>query len=153
MIFSDDQRREITELLQETLEQQVTIVYFTQDEPSIDLPVQVEITPCEYCEETRQMLKELTELSDKLDLEVYDFVRDKDKAEQYGITDVPAMALLGEKDYGIRYYGIPSGYEFSALLDAIVHVSRRRTTLTEDTKRVLDDLEEDVDIKVFVTPT
>jgi len=153
MIFSDDQRREIDELLSANLDQRVKVVYFTQDEPSIDLPVHVEITPCEYCKETEEMLKELSDISDKVDLQVYDFVKDKEKVEEYGITGVPAIAIVGEMDYGIRYYGIPSGYEFSALLDAFINVSKRQTKLSDSTKQELASIQKPVNLKVFVTPT
>lgn len=153
MVFNEDQRREIDELLRGNLEQPITIVYFTQEEPSIELPVQVEITPCEYCKETEEMLKELTGMSDKVNYEIYDFIRDKDKVEQYGIEGVPAMAIVGEKDYGIRYYGIPSGYEFSALLDAMINTSKRHTKLSDNTKQMLGEIREPVHMRVFVTPT
>lgn len=153
MIFSEEQKREIIELLKGMIEQPVNIVFFTQEKPSIELPVQVEVTPCEYCEETEQMLRELSELSEKLNLVVYDFVKDEDKAREYGIKSVPATVVAGDKDYGIRYYGIPSGYEFSALLDALVNVSRRKTQLSEDTKRILSDINSPINMQVFVTPT
>ncbi|MCL6473103.1 MAG: thioredoxin family protein [Firmicutes bacterium] len=153
MIFTDEQRREINELLSSNLEQPVTVVFFTQDEPSIELPVKVEVTPCEYCKETEEMLRELTGLSDKLNIEVYDFIKDKDKVGQYSIDGVPALALIGDRDYGIRYYGIPSGYEFSALLDGLINVSKRKTKLSEDTKRKLAEIQQPVRMRVFVTPT
>jgi glutaredoxin-like protein len=152
-IFTEDQRREIDELLRGNMDQGVKIIYFTQDEPSIELPVSVEVTPCEYCKETEEMLKELAGISEKLSIEVYDFIKDKDKVEQYGIEAVPALALVGDKDYGIRYYGIPSGYEFSALLDGLINVSKRQTKLSDSTKQALADITEPVHLRVFVTPT
>jgi len=153
MILNEEQRQEIIQLLRDNLEQQVTIVYFTQEQPSMELPVHVQVSPCEYCTETEQLLRELSELSDKLNLEIYDLVKDRERAEQLGITEVPALALIGDKDYGIRYYGIPSGYEFSTLLDAIINISKRRTKLADSTKEILASIEEPVQIKVFVTPT
>lgn len=153
MVFTEDQKREIDELLSTSLDQSVTVIYFTQDEPSMELPVQVEVTPCEYCKDTEDMLKELTGISDKLNIEVYDFIKDKDKVEQYEIEGVPALALVGDKDYGIRYYGIPSGYEFSALLDGLINVSKRQTKLSDSTRKTLADIQEPVHIRVFVTPT
>lgn len=153
MLLNDDIKREVTELFDKSLDNPVTIVYFTQEQPSIELPVQVEVKPCEYCEETEQLLRELSELSDKVTLEVYDFIKDKDQAERYQIDEVPALALVGDKDYGIRYYGIPSGYEFSTLLDGIVNVSKRATKLSDSTREVLSAIEKPVHIKVFVTPT
>lgn len=153
MIFSEDQKREIDELFKENLQQPVKIIYFTQEEPSIELPVHVEVTPCEYCKETEEMLKELSEMSDKVELEVYDFIKDKDKVERYGIEVVPALAVIGDKDYGVRYYGIPSGYEFSTLLDALINASMRHTKLSEDTRQMVASIQEPVHMRVFVTPT
>ncbi|HZD59976.1 MAG TPA: thioredoxin family protein [Anaerolineae bacterium] len=153
MILNDEQRREVSELLEGNLEQSVKIVYFTQQKPSIELPVEVGVSPCEYCEETEELLKEISDLSDKLAIEIYDYIKDKDKVEQYEISDVPATILLGDKDYGIRYYGIPSGYEFSALLETMINVSKRQSKLTDSTKEVLASIEKPVHMKVFVTPT
>ncbi|MDI6716160.1 MAG: hypothetical protein QME63_04360 [Actinomycetota bacterium] len=153
MIFAEDQRRQINELLQSNLEQPVTVVYFTQEEPSLELPTEVEVMPCEFCKETGEMLKELSGISDKINLEVYDFIRDKDKVEQYKIEGVPALALIGDRDYGIRYYGIPSGYEFTALLDGLINVSKRRSKLSDRTKHILGSITEPIHLRVFVTPT
>lgn len=153
MILNENQRREVSELLRGNLEQPVSIICFTQEKPSIDLPVQVQISPCEYCEETEQLLREISELSDKLKLEVYDFIKDKEQVEKYGISEVPATVLVGDKDYGIRYYGIPSGYEFSAVLDTIINVSKRHSRLSDNTRETLSVIEKPVHIRVFVTPT
>lgn len=66
---------------------------------------------------------------------------------------IPAIAIIGEKDYGIRFYGIPAGYEFSSLLSAILMVSTGMVKLGEDTKKFLDKLSKPVHMQVFVTPT
>lgn len=153
MILTEDQKHEVSELLQSNLDKKVTIVYFTQEKPSIELPVQVDVSPCEYCEETEQLLREISDLSDKLELEVYDLVKDVNQVQRYGISEVPALALVGDKDYGIRYYGIPSGYEFSSLLDAIINVSKRQTKLSDNTKEMIASIKEPVHMRVFVTPT
>lgn len=153
MILNEDQKREVSELLQGGMEQPVNIIYFTQEKPSLELPVEVEVSPCEFCEETEQLLTEIAELSGKLNLKVYDFIKDKDKVEEYGIGEVPATVVAGDKDYGIRYYGIPSGYEFSALLDAIINVSKRKGKLSDSTREALTAIKEPVHIRVFVTPT
>ena len=66
---------------------------------------------------------------------------------------VPAIAIVGTKDYGIRYYGVPYGYEFNPFVDNIINVSKSATDLSEDTKTKLKFLDKRVHIKVFVTLT
>ena len=108
---------------------------------------------CQYCAETRQLCEEIAELSDQISVQVFDFVADEDKAEQYGIDKIPAIAVVGAQDYGVRYFGIPSGYEFMSLLDGIKTVSMGEADLMPETLAFLEDLTELVHIQVFVTPT
>src|SRR5437870_13273257 len=75
-------------------------------------------------EQVRRLVEEMAALDPKLSAESYNFVLDKEKAESLGIARIPAVAILGaEKDHGIRFYGIPSGYEFGSLVDALLDVS------------------------------
>jgi glutaredoxin-like protein len=100
-------------------------------------------------------------LSDKITLEVHDFVRDAQLAEQYHIDKIPAVAILSggaapdsaPKDYGIRLYGVPAGYEFSTLIEDILMVSQQKSTLNAKTLNELQKLTQPVNIQVFVTPT
>jgi glutaredoxin-like protein len=92
-------------------------------------------------------------LSDKIELVVYDFVGDKEKATEHAVNKIPAVVVRGEKDSRIRFFGIPSGYEYMSLIEAIVDVSRGSTGLSAKTKESLQALENDVHIQVFVTPT
>ncbi len=112
---------------------------------------------CQYCRETRQITEEVAALSDNITLEVYDFVADKEIVEQYNIDKIPATVVMtgGDepKDYGIRYYGIPSGYEFSSLIHDILMVGGESDELAAETKQWLADLTEPVHFQVFVTPT
>ena len=62
----------------------------------------------------RSLLEEIVALSPLLHLEIYNFLLDKDKVDLYGIDKIPAI-VVERKDYGIRFYGIPAGYEFSGL--------------------------------------
>ncbi|HUI31354.1 MAG TPA: thioredoxin family protein [Candidatus Acidoferrales bacterium] len=108
----------------------------------------------EYCKETKQILEELAALSGKITLEVYSFVTDKDKVEQYGIKNSPATVTAApDKDYGIRYHGIPSGYEFASILEDMEMVSTGNHELSDDTIAKLKTINEPVHIQVFVTPT
>jgi len=108
---------------------------------------------CGYCAETHQLVEEVAALSDQLTAEIYDFVADKDKAEELGIDKIPAVAVIGAEDYGVRLYGIPSGYEFTSLLHAIRTVAAGKPELTEETLATLAEVTEPVHIQVFVTPT
>jgi len=119
----------------------VKLIHFTQE---INL---------EYGRETRQLLEEVATLSDKLSLEVYDFLLDKEKVAEYRVDKVPATAVRNGKDHGIRFYGIPAGYEFAALLDAIIEVSQGTSELKAETKEKLSQVTQPVHLQVFVTPT
>ncbi len=110
---------------------------------------------CGYCKETRQIAEEIATLNDQVSVEVHDFVEDKAAAEAFNLDKIPAIAVLGEngKDYGIRFYGIPSGYEFTSLLEAIILVGTGAFELTPDTRSFLDSLKTPLHLQVFVTPT
>ena len=112
---------------------------------------------CQFCRETREIAEEIAALSDKVSVEVLDFQEDAEKAEALRIDKIPAMAILGEngEDYGVRYYGIPSGYEFSSLLHDLKAVAAgpAGSELSEETLKYLDELEGELHLQVFVTPT
>jgi alkyl hydroperoxide reductase subunit AhpF len=107
-----------------------------------------------HSEQVKRLVEELAALDPKLSAESYNFVLDKDKAESLGIRRIPAIGVLGqEKDYGIRLYGVPSGYEFGTLIDAILDVSQGQSVLSEETKQALAALDKNVHVQVFSTPT
>lgn len=135
------------------LENKITIVHFTQEPGRLVLPDYLKSQDCFFCKETKELLEEVQALSDKIELAVYDFVSDKEKTAGHGIDKIPGTVVMGEQDYGIRFYGIPSGYEYSSLIEAIVDVSRRRTELSQPTKEALRGIDRPVHIQVFVTPT
>ena len=129
----------------EALEEPVKLIMFTQE------------FECQYCSETRMISEEVAELSDKISLEVYDLVKDKEVAEHYNIDKIPAVVIMkggdNPKDYGIRFFGIPSGYEFSTVIEDIMMVSTGDSGLSDDTKSYLANLKEPLHLQVFVTPT
>jgi alkyl hydroperoxide reductase subunit AhpF len=103
--------------------------------------------------QTVALIREVAALSDQLSVTVLNPHIDREQAEAYGVTESPAVVVEGARDYGIRFLGIPAGYEFSNLIDSIVAVSTGEAGLTEETKTALAGLTEDVTIKVFATPT
>ncbi len=108
---------------------------------------------CQYCKETRELVEEVAALSGKLSVEVYDLVKDQAIAESLGVDKVPAVAVIGKKDYGIRMFGIPSGYEFGSLIESIKLVSEGESGLSAETKKQVAKLTKPVKIQVFITPT
>ena len=130
---------------------------FAQLANPVKLVVFTQELECQYCSETRGLIEEVAALSDKLSVEVVDFVNDKEIVEEYGVDKIPAVAVVagGEepKDYGIRFYGIPSGYEFSTLVEDIVMVSAQESGLSTQTIAELEALTEPLHLQVFVTPT
>jgi glutaredoxin-like protein len=108
---------------------------------------------CEFCAETRQLVEEVAVLSDQVTAETYNFVTDKEKAEELGVDKIPAIAVTGAEDYGVRFYGVPSGYEFVSLLHAIKLVTAGEPELGEETVKALAGVSEPVHVQVFVTPT
>ncbi len=122
----------------------VTLAIFTQE------------LECDYCKETRELVQELAGLSGgKLTVEVYDFVNDKAKGDALGIDKIPAIAVLGAggRDNRIRFFGIPAGYEFASLLEAIEMTSRGDSGLSPASRGKLKGLTAPVNLQVFVTPT
>lgn len=99
------------------------------------------------------LIKEVAALSDQLSVAVLNPHIDREQADAYGVSDSPVVVVEGAQDYGIRFLGIPAGYEFSNLIDSIIAVSAGETGLSDETKAVLAGLTEDVTIKVFATPT
>jgi alkyl hydroperoxide reductase subunit AhpF len=105
-------------------------------------------------EQVRRLLEEVAALSPQLSVEALNFVLETGRAEALGVTRTPAVAVLGaDKDYGIRFYGLPSGYEFGTLIDAIRLVSSGESGLQEETKAALQALPRPAHIQVFSTPT
>ncbi|MDH4246603.1 MAG: thioredoxin family protein [Deltaproteobacteria bacterium] len=108
---------------------------------------------CEYCEPTRELLGEVAALSPKITLKVHDLDKDAGLAATYGVDKVPALVLRNEKDYGIRFFGIPAGYEFSTLIDDIKDVSREQHGLSAPILEQLAKVNRPVHIQVLVTPS
>ena len=137
----------------EELENSITLIFFTQEPSRLIVPEHLKGQECLYCKETRQLLQEVSALSEKIKLNIYDFEGDKEKVDEYGIDKIPATIILNEKDYGIRFFGIPSGYEYASLIETIVDVSKGKTGLSQKTKEALKGVDRNIHIQVFVTPT
>jgi glutaredoxin-like protein len=140
-LLPEDKKEQLRSEFNEKLVDPVKLIMFTQ---------QLE---CRFCSETRQLVQDMATISDKISVDVFDFVADAQKAQQYGISKIPAIAIIGKIDYGVRIYGIPYGYELQTLVEGITSVSRGKTDLSEKTKEIIKDIKKPVRIQVFVTLT
>jgi len=141
MAFIQDKDRTVIQTRFEELDHPVKLINFTQE------------VECMYCSETRQLMEEIAKLSDKITLEEYDFVDDEEPVKKYSIDKIPATIIEGKEDYGIRFFGIPTGYEFGTLIEDIIMVSKGDSGLEPQTREALASLDEPVHLQVFVTPT
>ena len=139
-ILEDKAKKQARDELRK-LTEEVKLILFTQE------------IECQFCLQTRQLLEEVSALSDKIRLTVYNFILDKDAVKKYGIDKIPATVVEGKLDYGIRFYGFPAGYEFLPLIESIIDVSRRATDLSALSKKTIANLSQPVHIQVFTTPT
>ena len=108
---------------------------------------------CDTCVPARQVVDQIASLSDQISVEEYNLVLDKEKVAEYGVERAPAIAIVGEHDLGIRYCGVPAGYELASIVDAIMLVASEETGLSEESLAALAALDRQVEIQVFVTPT
>ena len=130
----------------QSLSQPVAVIFFSKQ------------SDCEYCDETRQLLEEICQLSDLLHLEIHDLDADTALALQYHVDKAPCTVLAGQNDgqvtdYGVRFAGIPAGSEFTSLINSLVMVSNRSSGLSQPTREFLSTLTQPVSLQVFVTPT
>jgi glutaredoxin-like protein len=143
-LLSDKDRQQLSERFAE-LAKPVKLIVFTQE------------FECQYCRETRQIAEELASLSDQISIEIYDFLADQEIAGQYGVDKIPATVIVQDgneaQDYGIRYFGIPAGYEFTSLVEDVMMIGSGESGLSESTKEWAAALSEPIHLQVFVTPT
>ncbi|MBI5143276.1 MAG: FAD-dependent oxidoreductase [Nitrospirae bacterium] len=120
----------------------VRLVFFTQQEP-----------PCPACREQRLILEEVAALSERLTLEIHDFVADGRMAARYGIDKIPALAVIGARDFGIRFFGMTAGYEFTSLIEGILLAASGKSGLPPEFEQLVNRINEPVHIQVMTTVT
>jgi alkyl hydroperoxide reductase subunit F len=137
----DESTQEGLKQMLEGLSETVKLVYFTQE------------YACGACREQQRLLETLAGLSDKLSLEVYDLVKDAERAHEYAIAKVPATAVVGAQDHGIRFYGVTGGYEFASLVEAVLMISQGRSGLGPELERLVALIDVPVHLEIMVTLT
>jgi glutaredoxin-like protein len=141
VLLSEKDARKVGEILQ-ALPAKVELHFFTQE------------LECQFCRETGQLLKELAALSPKLEVVEHDFLLDKEAAARFAVEQVPAIVPVGPQgDLGLRFYGIPAGYEFASLLEGLKLAAGEDPQLAPETQQWLQSLAEELELEVYVTPT
>lgn len=126
---------------------------FTGLKSDIQLVLFLQETDCSHCRDLRFLVEKIASITHKIKTETYNFAINKEIANQYKIKRIPAVALIGEKDYGIRYYSSPEGPELYNFLDDIVEVSQGEAKLSEKSKERLKELKSIINLEYFISPT
>ncbi|HEY8486222.1 MAG TPA: thioredoxin family protein [Limnochordales bacterium] len=138
----------------EKLDGRVVALVFSEQPSRLVVPGE---RNCMYCRETVQLVQELAEAAGdgKVQVEVYDRRAQPEMLEAYGVDRVPAIVVTDpdRRLRGVRYFGIPAGYEFTTLVESMMDVASGQTRLSERTRKALASLRTPVHLKVFVTPT
>ncbi len=145
-LLDDDVSAQVKDVFKETLQNPVHLVFFGSE------------ARCEYCEPTLSLLEEIVPLNDKLSLAVHDIDKEPELAEKYMVNKTPGIVITAREgeainDYGIRYAGMPSGHEFTSLINDLIMVSQRNSGLNDNTRAYLSTMDKDILLQVFVTPT
>ncbi len=145
-LLTEDIAKQVKDVFDQTLQNSVHVLFFGSE------------LRCEYCQPTRSLLEEIIPLSDKLSLEIYDVENEPEIAKKYHVDKTPGIVITAKEkneiiDYGIRYSGMPSGHEFTSLINDLIMVSQRSTDLNPDTREYLGTINKDILLQVFVTPT
>jgi glutaredoxin-like protein len=148
-IIADHDRDMLKREFRKDLKKDVTIRLFTQGSSLLAVPGR----DCPQCPQTQQLLEELTALSPKLHLEVYDFYSQVEEREKFGVERIPAIVMGEDEDARLRFYGIPMGYEFPVIIEDLKTLSRGVSPLSMDSRKKLKTVNQPVQIQVFVTPT
>lgn len=139
-LFNEETSKQLTEVFS-AMKNDVTIALFTKD------------APCETCAETKDFMEEVQELSDKIHLKQYHLINDAELAKKYNVTLTPSVVLLDatENYRGVKFNGIPAGYEINSFVTGILELSGASNDLPESIANRLSKVEKPVNIKVFVT--
>ena len=114
-----------------------------------------DLSTCEYCEEVKQLAEELAELSHGRISAEHHWVEDsRELADRLKVRRTPATVVTDTgSELALKFYGLPGGYEFTALLEDLVDTMQGTPRLSSETLTTLRNLTVPTQIQVFVTPT
>ncbi|MEM2948111.1 MAG: thioredoxin family protein [Candidatus Anstonellales archaeon] len=108
---------------------------------------------CTFCSQIEELLEEVASTSPILSAEMHVLENEKELAKKYKVDKAPAIIIEGKNKGLVRYFGIPSGYEFSSFIQDIMDASTGEIELPEDIKQRIRAIDFPLHIQVFVTPT
>ena len=141
-IFDEKVTKQLTELIGD-LHKSVTIELFVQKD-------------CPSCEATEAFVNEIAEMNEKISVNINDLDKNPAAFKKYNIENAtPALAIISEEgeDYGIRFFGIPSGYEINSFVASIREVGGMEEPIPDEVMKRIKAIDKAVHIQVFVTPT
>jgi alkyl hydroperoxide reductase subunit AhpF len=147
-ILSDRVREQLRERFTERLSAPIQLKLYTR--PGTGRLILPSGLGCATCDDARELAEDLQASAPELvHLDVVDITQ-----QESDVVDVPTLTLgePGEKAR-IRWQGLPAGYEFATVVDAIERVSTGEHGLSESTLESLAALREDLEVLVFATPT
>ena len=106
---------------------------------------------CKYCGEVEGLLTDIASADPRVGVEILSLKKDAARAKDLGIDKVPGIALIGKKDYNLRYFGLPSGYDFIPFVETIRAVGNDEPGISRETAAALAKLTKPVQLSVFVT--
>ncbi len=105
----------------------------------------------EHCIATKTILDEIDPISSNVNVTTIDFDTETEQVKHYRIMKPPAIAIQSDIDRGLRYYGIPSGYEFSTLVHSLSLLGKEALEVSPELREWSQAVNQKVEILVFVT--
>lgn len=136
----DKETQEELKTIFSQMHKSVTLKFFTQDD-------------CPNCLQQHELLETLASLSDKISLETYDLNKDADQAKAYRIDKVPATAIIGAKDYGIRFFGITGGHEFGSFIQSLMLAETGLSQLPPELDGFVKQIDTPLHLEIMTTLT
>ena len=106
---------------------------------------------CKYCGDVENLISDIAATSPQVKVEILSLKKDAARAKELGIDKVPGLALLGKKDYNLRYFGLMSGYDFTPFVETIRAVGDDIPGISPESTVALAKLTKPVQLTVFVT--
>lgn len=132
------------------LQSRVRVDLFVQRPSPIIIPGRPD---CAFCEDVQTLVQELASLSPRISPTLHDFYTEPKAAADLGVDRIPAIVIRGKSNRPMRFFGIPTGAEFPALIDTLIETSRDETKLQLSTIKLLKRIRDEVKLQVFVTPS
>ncbi len=129
----------------------VRVLLFTEPASGLYVPGRRE---CRTCADTEALMREVAALSENINLEIVNVASAPDMAAEWGVSLTPTIAVCRESDQGVRFVGLPGGYEFTSFVETLVSAGADGGShLSHETLERLATVDFEIEIKTFITPT